>query len=276
MDHYTKATPASSERGGDPPASGSSCLPLLAVLAVVAIIVFAVVAAIRHAVQTRVPDLKAFVGSSQLQSLDRQSRTGLTQEFAGIRQRAPWLADEAQSIADFCQLASQESQIVLSPATWSAGCQREQTLYFGFDGNLASRLGELQHVLTQQGWTDFAPASGPSSQQGRAFSPMAADGPLVTADPGANNTIAVPGKISMEVGWIKSGSSLAPMRSLNADATQSRVATQSYRPLELKPIDPATVVEHTLSTHRYLVAIQVTLAYYESGGPSRWPSGNSN
>lgn len=276
MDDETKVARTFAERDEDFPAKGRSYLPWLAVVAVLAIVVFAVVAAIRHAVQTRVPDLKAFVGSSQLQNLDRQSRTGLTQEFAGIRRHAPWLAYEAQSIADYCELNSQESQIVVSPATWSAQCQRQQTLYLAFDGNLAGRLAELQHVLTQQGWTGFSPAAGTSAQHAGASpsgSSLAAAGPLVTASPSANHAIALPGKIAMEVGWIRSGSSLAPVRSLNADAAQSRVATQFFRPLELKPIDPARVTERAFGTHRYLVAIQVSADYYESGGPGQWPSG---
>jgi hypothetical protein len=235
-----------------------------------AVIVIAVTVTVRHAINPRVPDLKAIVGSPEVTSAEGAAGTALTQEFTQVRGQVPWLTAEAQNISDSCQLGSSQSGVLLGQATWSVDCQRQETLYYAFDGNLTSRLGELQHALTGRGWTNFSPVVGtsPIRQTGAPASNalMNADRYPVSAILGgtADGVIVLPGKVGLQIGWGARGGSVAVLNSLIVTGAGTGVNGLNYHVFEDKPVDLQSVASQSFRAHRYMVAISITVQYYEN------------
>ena len=258
-----------------PPARRSRLPWLVALVVVIALIAFGVSAELRHATNPRVPDLSALTESSQVKSLDAATRTGLALQFSQISRDAPWLTGRTSGVLDSCQLYSQESQVVLSQASWSAQCQREETFFYVFDGNLASRLREFQHVLISQGWTDFSPvpqvASSPTETH-TADASMTPNGPPMTAIPGTEGALtAVPGKVGIEVGWCTRARPLAPVATLGITGPGAKADSKLYRATQFQSADLYSVARQNFPQHEYVLAVRITVQYYEDPDLSSSP-----
>jgi hypothetical protein len=107
----------------------------------------------------RVPNLARLTRTAGFGRLQSASAAWLEDSFALIERAAPWLDRAGQWTCDRCHTSWGPG----SGLTWfkfprdppSAGCGREVTVVYGFDGDLPGRLAGLAEALAAAGWGEM-------------------------------------------------------------------------------------------------------------------------
>jgi hypothetical protein len=267
----TGARPATGTGGADLAARGCGCLAWAAALVMAFVVVSVLI--IRHDLQPHDPDLRNLVNSAHLRSLD-SAATGWTGQQAGqIEERAPWLSPHGDAVSDQCQLGA-------SGGVFSVECDRTLFAFYGFNGSLPARLGELERALNGVGWSRFVPLTPvfppPPSPAGGAAQPLASEAPPVRAEARPTNAGARPTnavtppsstdalKIDIEVNWIARDQLNSPAVIDMGYLPTFGGNTTFVRHLHFRNVNVPSLARQIFRTHQYMLIIQIIAGYYHN------------
>jgi hypothetical protein len=97
------------------------------------------------------PDVGAFAHSATTLAADAAAARTSSAGLANLTSALPWAVPLGTSVADSCRTRNQNS--FMGPANWAPiTCVRSSVLYLAFDGDIRTRLHQLDAVLAEQEW----------------------------------------------------------------------------------------------------------------------------
>lgn len=97
------------------------------------------------------PDVGAFAHSAATRTAGAAAARTSSARLTDLTSALPWAVALGTSVADSCQTEDQNP--FLGPTTWAPiNCARSNVLYLAFDGDIRTRLHQLDTVLAQQEW----------------------------------------------------------------------------------------------------------------------------
>ncbi|MFJ9544082.1 hypothetical protein ACIRPX_43720 [Streptomyces sp. NPDC101225] len=133
---------------------------LIAVLVAVGVVCALVLGAlwqIHRTLDRTPPNVGAFAHSAATRTADAAAARMSSARLTNLTKALPWAVPLGTSEADSCQTENQNSFI--GPARWAPiNCARSSVLYLAFDGDIRTRLHQLDAVLAEQEWAGSGPS----------------------------------------------------------------------------------------------------------------------
>jgi hypothetical protein len=230
-------------------------------------------------------DLPRWTRGRQFSGLHAASVAWLDGHFEVIERGAPWLHRVGSDVWDFCQGGVSNPFLrFTSDFSATAGCVREVTAVYGFDGPLTARLHSLDQAMPAAGWemSDLAlrqtwqnldPGRAADAQgMARARTRWMTDrrvnlGWRPTAalgyPPGGEGTPPwgqPPLTPHMRATWSSRGQETGWQR----DPNKTRDATRNYLALEVSEAGVPELLEEALAGHEHALTVTIHLAYYSN------------
>ncbi|MFJ9610817.1 hypothetical protein ACIRS1_31200 [Kitasatospora sp. NPDC101176] len=99
------------------------------------------------------PDVAKAAQSVTARAADRALTAQADRQLDQVRAALPWAIYLGTTVADSCSTGWVDHGLALTRRTWTpVTCSRTTTVYEAFDGDLPSRLAELDTVLATAGW----------------------------------------------------------------------------------------------------------------------------
>jgi hypothetical protein len=205
----------------------------------------------------RPPDLARMTAQPDFRALSSAAAVRIAGYLTAVQADAPWLDRAGEDVSEWC-LTSGSAPAIFQEPVMSVGCTRVVAVFYGLDGELGARLGQVAEILDRHGWSGFesAPAAGAappvSGQRGR---------PAATRpDP---TWPALP-YTTIKVGWASPGDELGPLTALAATRPGSAEVTPFYQPLRQDPADARTLADAILAGHDHVLAARISETYFSA------------
>ncbi|OIJ68344.1 hypothetical protein [Streptomyces mangrovisoli] len=138
---------------------------VLAAVGVVCALVLCVLWQLHRAVDRTPPDVGAFAHSATTRTAGAAAARTSSARLTKLTSALPWAVPLGTSVADSCQ--TEDRNPFLGSASWAPiNCARSTVLYLAFDGDIRTRLHQLDAVLAQQRWVGSG--SSPNTLTGMA------------------------------------------------------------------------------------------------------------
>lgn len=231
-------------------------------------------------------DLPRFTRRRRFRNLHDESVTWLDSHFELIEHGAPWLHRVGRDVWDCCTGRVSNPFLRLEPGPGAhAGCRREVTTVYGFNGQLSACLRSLDQAMPPAGWEMAALARGQSwaalnstdlngtepadaltrhrtrwmtdRQVNLNWRPGAALGypPSGPRTPPWREEAFTP---SMRVSWSSRGQETGWQR----DPNKTRTATRNYFPLEVSESGVPELLDEALARYEHALTVTIDLGYY--------------
>ncbi|WP_432104409.1 hypothetical protein [Streptomyces sp. bgisy091] len=144
------------EQGRGGWARGCTSVVLVAV-GLVCVLAFGALWQIHHALDRTPPDVRPFAHSSAVRTADETAARTSSARLRKLTSALPWAVPLGTSVADSCQ--TEDENPFLGRAHWAPiNCVRRSVLYLAFDGDIRTRLHQLDTVLADQEWALRGPS----------------------------------------------------------------------------------------------------------------------
>lgn len=231
-------------------------------------------------------NLQRWVGSREFRDLHDASVAWLEEHFQMIERGAPWLHRVGSDSWDFCKGGVRNPFLQLAPGrNASAGCVREVTAVYGFDGPLTVCLKSVGEALSAAGWelsdgrawTDLDGTATVAGAGGHRNRWMADRRALLGWRPVAALAYPAGGKGTppwgrqllaphMRVTWSSRGQETGWRR----DPNKARGMTRNYLALEVSEAEVPELLEQAIAGHEHALTVTIGLAYYSNPHARAW------
>lgn len=107
---------------------------------------------LHHKLSRTPPDIGAFADSAATRAADDGAQRTATSALGGLTSAVPWAVPLGTSVADSCE--TRQDNPFIGPADWEPiSCTRTTVAYVAFDGDIRTRLHQLDSALGAQEWT---------------------------------------------------------------------------------------------------------------------------
>lgn len=256
---------------------------------------------IHHRLNRPPPDVAAFARADTTRTASADAARTDSASLKKLAAAVPWAVPLGTSVADTCTSLEAGS---FGGRTWSPiSCTRYTVLYVAFDGELNSRLHQLDAAIDAQGWAG-APSGGPPdtlTAMATWMGQVGGDPPSGKATP--SPTVSPPRQISLFVRYtLRSAGGLDTHASAAAPHLQVGVAGRLNSPSAdtgdiqalggppqklggegivyraWHPLSTDAVARSAYAEHHYVVAFSITSRYITQTVPTtppyRPPTGN--
>jgi hypothetical protein len=228
------------------------------------------------------PDIAPFAHSAATRAADEAAARRSSARLADLTSALPWAAPLGTSVADSCRTLG-ESTFVGETKTWSTiSCVRTSVLYVAFDGDVRSRLRQLDAALAAQGWAaqDGAQAT-LSAQNASRQSPAAPPQPGIR--PATQSTCVqqtyAPAAQRGRTGVVLTASvaeypcrPTVPTGDAQAVGPPQKSSGEGVLYLDWRPLWTQTVADRAFAAHRYLAAFSLVDRYATQSPTAHPPS----
>jgi hypothetical protein len=235
-------------------------------------------------------NLARWVRGREFRHLHGVSVAWMDSHFEQIERGAPWLLRVGSDVWDFSKGGVRPFFDLTGGFPASAGCVRQVTVVYGFDGSLLSRLRSLDQALPPAGWKMGTPALPQSwadldpdyaatterlarhrtrwmidRRVNLTWEPTEALGypPDGEGTPPWGEPPLTP---RMRVTWSSCGQETGWGR----DPNKRRGATQNYLPVEVSESDAVELLDQALGRHDHALTVTINLAYYSNPNARAW------
>lgn len=238
-------------------------------------------------------NLPRWTGRREFRDVHSTAVTWLDSHFELIEDGAPWLNAVGRRIRDFCtgRVRGWEFTIGSVPVKATAGCRRQVTAVYGFDGPLTERIRSLGQALPAAGWElsrwqawqDFDPATAAAAVGLRAQSRVSwmTDRTVgLTWQP--TEALSLPANLermrpagrppltpTMRVSWASRGQRIGWVGHVPEPGT----ATRNFLPIEVNDARVPDLVDQALARCEHALAVTIDLSYYTNPNPRAWFGG---
>ncbi|SHN05324.1 Catechol 2,3-dioxygenase [Actinacidiphila paucisporea] len=125
---------------------------MLLVCGLVFAVWFSVMWQVQHAWNRKPPDVAAFAARADTRAADKDAARADSAALAALKSALPWAVPLGTSVADSC--ATQQENPDIGRRIWApVSCVRTTVAYVAFDGDIRSRLHQLDAALGSRSWT---------------------------------------------------------------------------------------------------------------------------
>lgn len=203
------------------------------------------------------PDVRAYARSGFVRGADRAYAAWIGGQLAQLGRAAPWLRPAGQSVLDVCQALPSGGEGVAGAVSWSLGCQRTQAGYYGYTGDRAARVSQLERTLTALGWAGFVFTPGTAAAAGQPATPAVLQAGYVASQ------TAPAGKAGLIISWL----SPAQTRAVRDYVRFPVVGKTRYvDPIRVVPPDLSLISRATAKPEGNLVVVELVAEYTKPGG----------
>jgi hypothetical protein len=223
-----------------------------------------------------VPDLRRFTRTGTFRGFQSAGASWVERNFRLIESGVPWLVRTGCRVTDRCQTEFAMRGAHPITARWEppgVRCDRDVTVGYGLDGDLASKLTDLAAVLARAGWGEL------HDDTTIPIADLAARVPPVwpvrwspvpgNAHPAALETMPPDRRfdlkywIEMAIGW-SSGEWHADLETTPAlvRTDERGAATVMYHPVEVAGPAISDLAQGALAGHEHAVVIRISVCYY--------------
>jgi hypothetical protein len=214
-------------------------------------------------------NLPRWVASPSFTELHATISAWLDSHLAVLEDDAPWLHRTGVDVWDFCKAAVYAPTAISFQPRFraSARCVRDLIVVYGFDGDLAERITQLDHVLSTAGWEPLRQASlqypqNPNRHVVLRWRPSA----LLTHPPGMRGMPPL-GKPELAPTLRLSWGSGGQQSWLREDSNRKRENTRNYLTVESSGTEYWKLPTATLTKHDHVLIAHLHLGYYQNPIP---------
>ncbi|MFE3517559.1 hypothetical protein [Streptomyces sp. NPDC059166] len=262
---------------------------VLVVVCVVCVVALGALWQIHRALDRTPPDVGAFAHSTAVRTAGTRAAQRSSARLGELTSALPWAAPLGTSVADSCRTENQNAFI--GPANWApVNCARSTVLYLAFDGDIRTRLRQVDAVLTERGWA--GPDSSPRtltetatwlSQAGGAPSPTAAQRgsteppgsrPICLSTvfgPAAQKQVVTHGGLGIRLRVAVAELPCTPRAEtgdIQIDGAPEKFTADGAVYLDWHPLSTDAVTRSAYTTRRYVAAISLVDNYAVQTTPS--------
>ncbi|MEV7076189.1 hypothetical protein [Streptomyces sp. NPDC093990] len=276
-------------RGGGGALPRGCVIALLATVGAVCVVVLYVLWQIHRTLDRTPPDVGAFAHSAPTRTAGEAAARRSSARLTKLTSALPWAVPVGTSVADSCRTEDQNP--FFGPARWAPiNCVRSSVVYLAFDGDVRTRLQQLDTVLAEQKWvgsgqsphtltgmaTWLSQAGGdPSpavSQQGSTASPGSQPTCLSTTYGPPTQKQEMPhGGLGVRL-RVSVGERPCMPRTDTGDiqtgGTVTKSADEGAVYLAWHPLSTFAVSRSAYTTHRYVAALSLTDSYAVQSTPT--------
>lgn len=233
------------------------------------------------------PDIAPFAHSAATRAADEAAARRSSARLADLTSALPWAAPLGTSVADSCRTLGGRSFVGEATMWSSISCVRTSVLYVAFDGDVRTRLRQLDAALAAQGWAardgarDMLSALD-ASRQSPAAPPQPGIRPatrsiclMTTYAPAAQASPAAPGATATALTASVAEYPCTPRVTtgdVQNDGPPRKSRDEGVLYLDYHPLWIQAVARTAYAHHRYLAAFSLTDRYATQSPPARSPS----